>query len=195
MDCPAFDARLQRFFERLGPLGVNKVHTQRRAAWRRCQGGQRPARVLVRGVWQRGGRQQHVDHAGAPAKHRAQRLQTKRRLSHDGLCSPVATLDNDAGRGSYGVPKRSVRFLSRPGSGLLPGRKCDGRICTWRHGVRLTSPFVRRSASRRRAGLGALSTSQHAVTLRPTRFVFAPLRQIDLPTKGEAPSNVAVLHR
>ncbi|QIK05605.1 iron-containing alcohol dehydrogenase family protein [Streptomyces sp. ID38640] len=25
-------------------------------------------------------------------------------LSHDGLCSPVATLDNDAGRGSYGVP-------------------------------------------------------------------------------------------
>ncbi|MFE2195039.1 iron-containing alcohol dehydrogenase family protein, partial [Streptomyces olivaceus] len=25
-------------------------------------------------------------------------------LAHDGLCSPVATLDNDAGRGSYGVP-------------------------------------------------------------------------------------------
>ncbi|MCF3961694.1 iron-containing alcohol dehydrogenase family protein [Streptomyces fuscigenes] len=25
-------------------------------------------------------------------------------LSHDGLCSPVATLDNDNGRGSYGVP-------------------------------------------------------------------------------------------
>ena len=25
-------------------------------------------------------------------------------LSHDGLCSPVATLDNDYGRGSYGVP-------------------------------------------------------------------------------------------
>lgn len=25
-------------------------------------------------------------------------------LSHDGLCSPVATLDNDSGRGSYGVP-------------------------------------------------------------------------------------------
>ncbi|NJQ06873.1 iron-containing alcohol dehydrogenase family protein [Streptomyces lonarensis] len=25
-------------------------------------------------------------------------------LSHDGLCSPIATLDNDAGRGSYGVP-------------------------------------------------------------------------------------------
>ncbi|MBT2392447.1 iron-containing alcohol dehydrogenase family protein [Streptomyces sp. ISL-1] len=25
-------------------------------------------------------------------------------LSHDGICSPVATLDNDNGRGSYGVP-------------------------------------------------------------------------------------------
>ncbi|MEC3997971.1 iron-containing alcohol dehydrogenase family protein [Actinacidiphila sp. DG2A-62] len=25
-------------------------------------------------------------------------------LSHDGLCSPVSTLDNDNGRGSYGVP-------------------------------------------------------------------------------------------
>lgn len=25
-------------------------------------------------------------------------------LAHDGICSPVATLDNDAGRGSYGVP-------------------------------------------------------------------------------------------
>ncbi|MFJ6014746.1 iron-containing alcohol dehydrogenase family protein [Streptomyces sp. NPDC092952] len=25
-------------------------------------------------------------------------------LAHDGLCSPVATLDNDNGRGSYGVP-------------------------------------------------------------------------------------------
>lgn len=25
-------------------------------------------------------------------------------LAHDGLCSPVATLDNDAGSGSYGVP-------------------------------------------------------------------------------------------
>ncbi|GAA3378405.1 iron-containing alcohol dehydrogenase family protein [Streptomyces sannanensis] len=25
-------------------------------------------------------------------------------LSHDGLCSPVATLDNDNGRGSYGLP-------------------------------------------------------------------------------------------
>ncbi|MFR9800061.1 iron-containing alcohol dehydrogenase family protein [Streptomyces sp. MS06] len=25
-------------------------------------------------------------------------------LAHDGLCSPVSTLDNDAGRGSYGVP-------------------------------------------------------------------------------------------
>ncbi|WP_217577018.1 iron-containing alcohol dehydrogenase, partial [Streptomyces sp. GbtcB7] len=25
-------------------------------------------------------------------------------LAHDGLCSPVAPLDNDAGRGSYGVP-------------------------------------------------------------------------------------------
>ncbi|MGW1001805.1 iron-containing alcohol dehydrogenase family protein [Streptomyces sp. NPDC002520] len=25
-------------------------------------------------------------------------------LAHDGLCSPVATLDNDSGRGSYGVP-------------------------------------------------------------------------------------------
>lgn len=25
-------------------------------------------------------------------------------LSHDGICSPVSTLDNDAGRGSYGVP-------------------------------------------------------------------------------------------
>ena len=25
-------------------------------------------------------------------------------LAHDGLCSPVATLDNDAGRGSFGVP-------------------------------------------------------------------------------------------
>jgi glycerol-1-phosphate dehydrogenase [NAD(P)+] len=25
-------------------------------------------------------------------------------LSHDGLCSPIATLDNDNGRGSYGVP-------------------------------------------------------------------------------------------
>ncbi|PWI41574.1 iron-containing alcohol dehydrogenase family protein [Streptomyces sp. ICBB 8177] len=25
-------------------------------------------------------------------------------LSHDGICSPVATLDNDHGRGSYGVP-------------------------------------------------------------------------------------------
>jgi glycerol-1-phosphate dehydrogenase [NAD(P)+] len=25
-------------------------------------------------------------------------------LSHDGLCSPVSILDNDAGRGSYGVP-------------------------------------------------------------------------------------------
>ncbi|MEV6104827.1 iron-containing alcohol dehydrogenase family protein [Streptomyces sp. NPDC051940] len=25
-------------------------------------------------------------------------------LAHDGLCSPVATLDNDMGRGSYGVP-------------------------------------------------------------------------------------------
>jgi glycerol-1-phosphate dehydrogenase [NAD(P)+] len=25
-------------------------------------------------------------------------------LAHDGICSPVSTLDNDAGRGSYGVP-------------------------------------------------------------------------------------------
>ncbi|MFJ8587361.1 iron-containing alcohol dehydrogenase family protein [Streptomyces sp. NPDC093595] len=25
-------------------------------------------------------------------------------LSHDGICSPIATLDNDNGRGSYGVP-------------------------------------------------------------------------------------------
>ena len=25
-------------------------------------------------------------------------------LSHDGICSPVSTLDNDNGRGSYGVP-------------------------------------------------------------------------------------------
>ncbi|WP_330172659.1 iron-containing alcohol dehydrogenase family protein [Streptomyces sp. NBC_01498] len=25
-------------------------------------------------------------------------------LSHDGMCSPIATLDNDNGRGSYGVP-------------------------------------------------------------------------------------------
>ncbi|WP_019432682.1 iron-containing alcohol dehydrogenase family protein [Streptomyces sp. AA0539] len=25
-------------------------------------------------------------------------------LAHDGLCSPISTLDNDAGRGSYGVP-------------------------------------------------------------------------------------------
>ncbi|MDT0268364.1 iron-containing alcohol dehydrogenase family protein [Streptomyces sp. DSM 44915] len=25
-------------------------------------------------------------------------------LAHDGICSPISTLDNDAGRGSYGVP-------------------------------------------------------------------------------------------
>lgn len=25
-------------------------------------------------------------------------------LSHDGICSPISTLDNDNGRGSYGVP-------------------------------------------------------------------------------------------
>ncbi|MYU47879.1 iron-containing alcohol dehydrogenase, partial [Streptomyces sp. SID7803] len=34
-------------------------------------------------------------------------------LAHDGLCSPVATLDNDNGRGSYGVP-HAHRHGDRP---------------------------------------------------------------------------------
>ncbi len=50
-------------------------------------------------------------------------------LSHDGICSPVSILDNDAGRGSYGVPtpialvvdlavirEVPIRFVRAPGS-------------------------------------------------------------------------------
>ncbi|MEU3531455.1 iron-containing alcohol dehydrogenase family protein [Streptomyces murinus] len=32
-------------------------------------------------------------------------------LSHDGICSPVSNLDNDAGRGSYGVPAPIALFI------------------------------------------------------------------------------------
>ncbi|MGK5637031.1 iron-containing alcohol dehydrogenase family protein [Streptomyces sp. URMC 126] len=43
-------------------------------------------------------------------------------LSHDGLCSPVATLDNDAGRGSYGVPNPIAVVIDLDVIRQAPGR-------------------------------------------------------------------------
>ncbi|MBH1938181.1 iron-containing alcohol dehydrogenase family protein [Streptomyces sp. AV19] len=43
-------------------------------------------------------------------------------LSHDGLCSPVATLDNDAGRGSYGVPNPIAVVIDLDVIRRAPGR-------------------------------------------------------------------------
>jgi glycerol-1-phosphate dehydrogenase [NAD(P)+] len=43
-------------------------------------------------------------------------------LSHDGLCSPVATLDNDAGRGSYGVPNPIAVVIDLDVIRAAPGR-------------------------------------------------------------------------
>ncbi|WP_151770501.1 iron-containing alcohol dehydrogenase family protein [Streptomyces abyssomicinicus] len=43
-------------------------------------------------------------------------------LAHDGLCSPVATLDNDAGRGSYGVPNPIAVVIDLDVIREAPGR-------------------------------------------------------------------------
>ncbi|WP_103503915.1 MULTISPECIES: iron-containing alcohol dehydrogenase family protein [Streptomyces] len=43
-------------------------------------------------------------------------------LSHDGLCSPIATLDNDAGRGSYGVPTPIAVVIDLDVIRQAPGR-------------------------------------------------------------------------
>ncbi len=60
-------------------------------------------------------------------------------------------------RGSYGVPKRSVRFLSRPGSGLFPGRKCG----TW---PRASAVSV--ASSHGYGDIGSAGSSTHIIVLR-----------------------------
>jgi glycerol-1-phosphate dehydrogenase [NAD(P)+] len=43
-------------------------------------------------------------------------------LAHDGICSPVATLDNDNGRGSYGVPAPVALVIDLDVIRQAPGR-------------------------------------------------------------------------
>ncbi|MBY8887589.1 iron-containing alcohol dehydrogenase family protein [Streptomyces sp. PTM05] len=43
-------------------------------------------------------------------------------LSHDGICSPVSTLDNDNGRGSYGVPTPIAIVIDLDVIGAAPSR-------------------------------------------------------------------------
>ena len=43
-------------------------------------------------------------------------------LAHDGICSPVATLDNDNGRGSYGVPAPVALVIDLDVIRRAPGR-------------------------------------------------------------------------
>jgi glycerol-1-phosphate dehydrogenase [NAD(P)+] len=52
-------------------------------------------------------------------------------LAHDGLCSPVATLDNDAGRGSYGVPNPIAVVIDLDVIHEAPARFVRAGIADW----------------------------------------------------------------
>ncbi|OIV35820.1 dehydrogenase [Mangrovactinospora gilvigrisea] len=49
-------------------------------------------------------------------------------LAHDGICSPVSTLDNDAGRGSYGVPTPAAVVIDLDVIRQAPARFVRGGI-------------------------------------------------------------------
>ncbi|MBO8191666.1 iron-containing alcohol dehydrogenase family protein [Streptomyces oryzae] len=93
--------------ERFAPLLPN-------ASWYEVGGGTIDDAVKLADTMKKSGRYDAVVGLGGGkiidcAKYAAARIglplvAVATNLSHDGLCSPVATLDNDAGRGSYGVP-------------------------------------------------------------------------------------------
>ena len=101
-------------------------------------------------------------------------------LSHDGLCSPVATLDNDAGRGSYGVPnpiavvidldiirEAPVRFVR---SGIGDAISNLSAIADWELSHRETGEPVDGLAAAMARGAGE-AVLRHPGTIRDDAFL------------------------